>query len=162
MFIYLTFVAFCLLSVIRKQWLEQYNRRPISAYDRIPERFLRHQSLWSSVWSFCRRVADVPPRETSLIGDERGETSVFTGYWTSFKTPFRANLTETNGLNKIVDSRDKIVLIDGETLEDSLRETEKLALLDTLAEVLTERESKLTYMWCISIIILKNTKLHIS
>ena len=162
MFIYLTFVAFCLLSVIRKQWLEQYNRRPISAYDRIPERFLRHQSLWSSVWNFCRRVADVPPRETSLTGDERGETSVFTGYWTSFKTPFRANFTETNGLNKIVDSRDKIVLIDGETLEDSLRETEKLALLDTLAQVLTERESKLTYMWCIFIIILKNTKLHIS
>ena len=85
-----------------------------------------HQSLWSSVWNFCRRVADVPPRETSLIGDERGETSVFTGYWTSFKTPFRAKFTETNGLNKIVDSRDKIVLIDGETLEDSLRELRSL------------------------------------
>ena len=151
----MTFVAFCLLSVIRTQWLEQYNRRPISAYDRIPERFPRHQSLWSSVWNFCRRVENVPPRETSHIGDEQGETSVFEGYWTSFKTLFRAKFTETNGLNKIVDSRDKIVLIDGKILEDSLRETEKLALLDTLAEVLTERESKLTY-------ILKNTKLHIS
>ena len=29
----------------------------------------------SSVWNFCRWVADVPPRETSLSGDERGETS---------------------------------------------------------------------------------------
>ena len=29
----------------------------------------------SSVWNFCRSVADVPPRETSLNGDERGETS---------------------------------------------------------------------------------------
>ena len=92
LYIYITFVAFCLLSVIRKQWLEQYNRRPISAYDRFPERLLSHQSLWSSVWNFSRRVADVPPRETSLIGDERGETSVFTGYWTSFKTPFSGKI----------------------------------------------------------------------
>ena len=29
----------------------------------------------SSVWNFCRWVADVPPRETTLSGDERGETS---------------------------------------------------------------------------------------
>ena len=29
----------------------------------------------SSVWNFCRSVADVPPREKSLSGDERGETS---------------------------------------------------------------------------------------
>ena len=43
------------------------------------------------------------------------------------------------------DSQDKLALIDGETLEDSLVKTEKLTLLDTLAEVPTERESKLTY-----------------
>ena len=29
----------------------------------------------SSVRNFCRWIADVPPRETSLSGDERGETS---------------------------------------------------------------------------------------
>ena len=29
----------------------------------------------SSVWNFCRWVADVPPRKTSLSGDEREETS---------------------------------------------------------------------------------------
>ena len=29
----------------------------------------------SPVWNFCRWVADVPPREKSLSGDERGETS---------------------------------------------------------------------------------------
>ena len=28
-----------------------------------------------SVWNFCRWVADVPPRETCLSGDEQGETS---------------------------------------------------------------------------------------
>ena len=32
------------------------------------------------VWNFCRRVADVPPRETSPSGKERGETAVFAGY----------------------------------------------------------------------------------
>ena len=40
----------------------------------------------SLVWNFCRWVADVPPRETSLIGDERGETSAvrrltLTAHW---------------------------------------------------------------------------------
>ena len=34
----------------------------------------------SSVWNFCRRVADIPPRETSRGGEERGETDVFAGY----------------------------------------------------------------------------------
>ena len=29
----------------------------------------------SSVWNFCRLVADVPLRETSLSGDKQGETS---------------------------------------------------------------------------------------
>ena len=37
----------------------QLFHRPISASDRIPDRFT------SSVWNFCRWVADVPPRETS-------------------------------------------------------------------------------------------------
>ena len=39
----------------------------------------------SSVWNFCRWVADVPPRETSLSGEERGETSavrrLLTFFW---------------------------------------------------------------------------------
>ena len=33
----------------------------------------------SSVWNFCRWVADVPPRETSPSGEERGKTCVFAG-----------------------------------------------------------------------------------
>ena len=41
----------------------------ISASDRIPDRFCIVSM------NFCRGVADVPPRETSLRGDERGKTS---------------------------------------------------------------------------------------
>ena len=37
----------------------QLLRRPISVYDRIPDDFT------SSVWNFCRWLADGPPRETS-------------------------------------------------------------------------------------------------
>ena len=41
------------------------------------ERKEQRESHWftSSVWNFCRWVANVPPRETSLSGEERGETS---------------------------------------------------------------------------------------
>ena len=34
----------------------------------------------SSVWSFCRCVADVPFRETSASGNEQGEGSVLAGW----------------------------------------------------------------------------------
>ena len=40
----------------------------------LPDLLCKHW-FTSSVWNFCRWVADVPPREPSLIGDERGETS---------------------------------------------------------------------------------------
>ena len=40
----------------------------------LPDLLCKHW-FTSSVWNFCRWVADVPPRETSLSGDERGETS---------------------------------------------------------------------------------------
>ena len=43
----------------------------ISGYDKFWTDFT------SSVWSFCRWVADVPPRETSPGVNEQGERSVF-------------------------------------------------------------------------------------
>ena len=59
--LHLTFVAFCLLSVICKQQLKQSN------YSVDQSGLLT--GFWtyftSSVWTFCRWVADVPPRETS-------------------------------------------------------------------------------------------------
>ena len=43
----------------------------------------------SSVWSFCRCVADVPFRETSASGNEQGEGSVLAGWIIEqFKCPF--------------------------------------------------------------------------
>ena len=41
----------------------------------LPDLLCKHW-FTSSVWNFCPWVADVPPRETSFSGDERGETSV--------------------------------------------------------------------------------------
>ena len=40
----------------------------------LPDLLCKHW-FTSSVWIFCRWVADVPPRETSFSGDERGGTS---------------------------------------------------------------------------------------
>ena len=40
----------------------------------LPDLLCKHW-FTSLVWNFCRWVADVPPRETSPSGDERGETS---------------------------------------------------------------------------------------
>ena len=40
----------------------------------LPDLLSKHR-FTSSVWNICRWVADVPPREKSLSGDERGETS---------------------------------------------------------------------------------------
>ena len=40
----------------------------------LPDLLCKHW-FTSSVWNFCRWVADVPSRETSLSRDERGETS---------------------------------------------------------------------------------------
>ena len=69
--LHLTFVAFCLFSVICKQYLEQWN---YSVHQLALLTGFR-TDLASSAWNFCRWVADVPPRETSLSGDKRGETS---------------------------------------------------------------------------------------
>ena len=63
-------------------------------------------------------------RPSLVMSEEKRLSSQATGL--ASKRLFRAKFTETNGLNKIVDSRDKIVLIDGETLEDSLRELRSL------------------------------------
>ena len=59
------------MSVIRKQWLEQYNYSDVQSA--LMTRF--RTDFTSSGRNFCRWVAEVPPRETSLSGDERGETS---------------------------------------------------------------------------------------
>ena len=40
----------------------------------LPDLLCKHWFM-SSVWNFCRWVADVPPCETSLSGDEQEETS---------------------------------------------------------------------------------------
>ena len=64
------------MFVIRKQWLEQHNYSDVQSALMIRFRI----DFTSSVWNFCRLVADVPPRKTSPNGDERGETSVFAGY----------------------------------------------------------------------------------
>ena len=74
--LYLTFAAFCLMFVIRKQWLEQHNYSDVQSALMIR----CGTDFTSSVWNFCRLVADVPPPKTSPSGDERGETSVFAGY----------------------------------------------------------------------------------
>ena len=59
------------MSVIRKQWLEQYN------YSDVQSELMTgfRTDFTSSGRNFCRWVAEAPPRETSLNGDERGETS---------------------------------------------------------------------------------------
>ena len=59
------------MSVIRKQWLEQYNYSDVQSTLMTGFR----TDFTSSVGNFCRWVAEVPPRETSFGGDERGETS---------------------------------------------------------------------------------------
>ena len=60
--LHLAFVALCLLSVIRKQWLKQCNYSLDQSG--LLTRFWTY--FTSSVWNFCRWVADVPPPETSL------------------------------------------------------------------------------------------------
>ena len=59
------------MSVIRKQWLEQYN------YSDVQSALMNgfRTDFTSSGRNFCRWVAEAPPRETSFSGDERGETS---------------------------------------------------------------------------------------
>ena len=56
-----TFVAFCLLSVIRKQQLKQCNY----SVDQSALLTGFRTDFASSVWNFCCWVADVPPCETS-------------------------------------------------------------------------------------------------
>jgi len=59
------------VSVIRKQRLDQCN------YSNVQSALMTgfRTDFTLSVWNFCRWVADVPSRETSLIGDEWGEMS---------------------------------------------------------------------------------------
>ena len=48
--LYMTFPAFCLMSVIRKQWLEQHNYSDVQS-----ELMIRFRTdFTSSVWNFCR------------------------------------------------------------------------------------------------------------
>ena len=47
----------------------------------LPDFLCKHWFV-SSVWNFCRRVEDVPLRETFHSSEERGETGVFAGYKT--------------------------------------------------------------------------------
>ena len=69
--LYLTFAAFCLLSVICKQYLKRWN---YSVNQLVLLTGFR-TGFASSKWNFCPWVADVFPRKTSLSGDEWGETS---------------------------------------------------------------------------------------
>ena len=59
--LHLTYVAFCLLSVVHKQWLKNCNC--------CVNQSALLTGFWtdftSSVWNFCCWVADVPPCETS-------------------------------------------------------------------------------------------------
>ena len=59
--LHLTFVAFFLFSVIRKQQLKQCN----CSVDQSALPIGFRTDFTSSVWNLCRGVADVPPRETS-------------------------------------------------------------------------------------------------
>ena len=59
--LHLTFVTFCLLSVIRKQKVKQCNY----FVDQSALLTGFRTDFTSSVWNFCHWVADVPPRETS-------------------------------------------------------------------------------------------------
>ena len=72
----MSFVASCLLSVICKQWLKQYNHPDVQSS--LMARF--QTDFMSSVWNFCCWVSGVPLHETYPSSDERGETSVFAGY----------------------------------------------------------------------------------
>ena len=59
--LHLTYVAFCLFSVVHKQWLKKYNC--------CVNQSALLTGFWtdftSSVWNFCCWVVDVPPCETS-------------------------------------------------------------------------------------------------
>ena len=59
--LHLTFVASCILSVIRKQELKQC----IYSVDQSTLLTGFRTDFTSSVWNFCRWVAKLPPRETS-------------------------------------------------------------------------------------------------
>ena len=54
-------MAFCILSVIRKQWLKQCNYSVDQSA--LLSRF--RTDFTSSVWNLCRWVTDVPTRKTS-------------------------------------------------------------------------------------------------
>ena len=67
--LHLAFVAFCLLPVIRKQYLKQCN------YSDDQSALLTgfRTDFTSSVWNLCRWVADVPPRKTSPAANSEEE-----------------------------------------------------------------------------------------
>ena len=61
--LHLTFVVFCLLSVIRKQYLKQCNY----SVDQSALLTGFRTDFTTSVWNICRWVPDVSPRETSPV-----------------------------------------------------------------------------------------------
>ena len=75
--LHLTFVAyyFCLLPVIRKQWLKQFNY----SVDQSALLTGFRTDFRSSVWNFCGCVIDDSARNVPS-GEEQGETDVFTSY----------------------------------------------------------------------------------
>ena len=59
------------------------------------------------MWNFCRWVADVPPRETSLSGEERGETSAVRRLHLSLRMSIRNSwrwlyCTSSNQLKRLI------------------------------------------------------------
>ena len=72
-----------LLELIRS-WTQHFSKfdqekrkiEQICIWNRLTTGFIKHW-FTSSVWNFACWVADDPPCETSLSGDERGETSAF-------------------------------------------------------------------------------------
>ena len=69
--LYLTFVALCLLSVIPKQWLEQYNYSDVQSALMTGFRILRQQYGISVAESQTFLLAKRPPRsEERRVGKE--------------------------------------------------------------------------------------------
>ena len=69
-----------LLSVIRKQWLKQCNY----SVDQSPHLTGFRTYFTSSVWNFCRWVADVPPSETSPAAKSKEKRMLLQAkYWSA-------------------------------------------------------------------------------
>ena len=63
-------------TLFQNRPVETQNRKKIAfGTPSLPDLLTRKHWFTSSVRNFCRWVADVHPRETTLSGEERGETS---------------------------------------------------------------------------------------